>query len=563
MSDWTIESYGGGSAVPLVDEAASSLEREDVNCAQGFARFIAAGARFNSDDRFNYGQMVTLRLCGQPWFTGRRLLAPRAGGASRQSIEYFFADPWWFLRIPYEQEWADAGRPGFYFKKSRTILCQDIYGHKINTGQQIRAALQFALDNAAALGGEPPFQIGVIEPDADAPWREVNGASCQQVVEMMLAWTPDAAGWLDHSTLPPTIHVVRWANLPIVGLNVPRPVAEIPTLVARHDLKASCVVLHYEIPIETGGEDIISVVTRQYPPGAAGFDWERTVETIDLGGQRASYQTMANTTKRIHPELGSWWKEHLAEFNHPNITIDNIRGSRAHPNAWEDNPAYPITKYPKELTGGSIPDWAGATVAQQTIRALARVKIYTSADKTESKLVTEADVELQTTINITNATTSLYSQLASFEAQEPIPVGLERKMFEAQSVLHYDGDIVLREEWPSMICGVGHRACLNGAAVPDELTTMNSMVQRRRIVVGPGKRSTTILTCGAPHHLSLAQQVDLQRRTRYRLAPINYERVTGKASGRKMNVSFNSPYAQTGSTEAEIYKHVTQEEGSE
>lgn len=230
---WTI-AYNGVEKT-LANWGLRDVSRKLVSQGQDTLTFKADGAACDGAPLFPYQASIILYRNrtqnsdgsfsgGTPWFTGIVIQIPRAGSPTAESMQYTVAGPWWYLEhLVFQQPfnaftgWTIPNDPNspplFSPSESDTHLFLNLApvnaptpSGKINTGQQITEALQWAqkpfLDNSVT----PPFQIGTITPAVDVPVDEVRDITCAEVIHKMLRWSPDAVCWFDYTTSPPTFN---------------------------------------------------------------------------------------------------------------------------------------------------------------------------------------------------------------------------------------------------------------------------------------------------------------------------------------------------------------------
>ena len=242
--NWTIACNGTEKLV--ADWRLTQLTRKLVSQGTDELTFKADGTAADAAPIFSHGATLTLwrnRTAnsdgtfsgGTSWFQGLVTQIPRAGAPDAESMMYRISGPWWYLdNLVFQQAYqnillgfAVAGDPTTAIygpaNSSHLFLNQAPVAEaleKINTGQQIIEALNWALLPFVNAGVTPPFQIGAVTPDIDVPIDEVRDITCAEVIHKMLRWTPDAVTWFDYSTSPPTFNCKRRTELAAVNLDV-------------------------------------------------------------------------------------------------------------------------------------------------------------------------------------------------------------------------------------------------------------------------------------------------------------------------------------------------------
>jgi len=132
----------------------------------------------------------------------------------------------------------------------------------------------------------------------------------------------------------------------------------------------------------------------------------------------------------------------------------------------------------------------------------------------------------------TNAETQTYSRLTSATAAEPVPEGLAQALYNAVSVLQYDGALELTEQECSGAAVPGLLLNLTGGRA--EWASMAAQIQRVEEQLDLGQ---TKITVGPAKHLGHAEltawlRANRNRRVSYRLN----ERTSGSGSGNAAKV---------------------------
>jgi hypothetical protein len=139
---------------------------------------------------------------------------------------------------------------------------------------------------------------------------------------------------------------------------------------------------------------------------------------------------------------------------------------------------------------------------------------------------------LYTRVTGTDAQTQTYSRLTSETEAEPVPAGLAQALYDATSVLQYDGVLELTETECSGAGAPGVLLNLSGGRA--EWATMAAQIQRVEEMLELG---LTKITVGPAKHLGQSEltawlRANRNRRISYRLS----ERTTGTGSGNAAKV---------------------------
>jgi hypothetical protein len=533
---WTIID-ANGTEKSVADWGLCALTRERINQAPDVVTFRAEGTLSDADPVFAYGSTVQLLQNGVSWFYGRVVSVPGRASAKAEDQFYRVAGPWWYLEnLVFQQTWQTTDGTDVTLiptNKSRLILSQAVDGTKLATGAAIAEVLAYATARGV------PITVGAVTPNAIAPYAEALDNSCAEVIRNLLRWTPDAMSSFDYTTTPyPTLSIHRRADaatatLPAYGA----PISGLD-LTPRYDLQAPTVVLKFEQTNDIDNDTFTSLIVQPAPSTATGDELGALVMTLDLAGARATYQRQPVTTDVIPQSDTSsgvidWWKGKfpwLNDFDDTDLIV--VAGTQS---VTIENPTdYPdvsVSDVPNELLSGSIAAWMNLSAAPLLVSATLQ---YTGAASDESGAVFDATNQrvVYTRVNGTNAETQTYSRLTSATDAEPVPAGLAQALYDAVSILQYDGVIELTEQECSGTGAPGVLLNLSGGRA--EWSTMAAQIQRVEETIDLGQ---TKITVGPAKHLGHAElttwlRANRNRRISYRLG----ERTTGSASGNATKV---------------------------
>ena len=536
MIAWTIvDAHGTEKSVS--DWGLSAVTRERVNQAPDLVTFRAAATLSDADPIFAHGSTIQLKRAGVPWFYGRVISVPRRAAAKVEEQLYVVAGPWWYLEnLVFQQTWQTTNGTDSTLiatNKSRLILGQKADGTKLATGAAIAEVLAYATARGV------PITVGAITPNAIAPYAEALDRSCAEVIRNLLRWTPDAMVAFDYTTTPfPTLSICRRADAATLALPAyGAPISGLD-LTPRYDLQAAAVVLKFEQTNDIDNDTFTSLMVQAAPPAATGDELGALVMTLDLAGARATYQKQPVTTTPIPTSETSggviaWWKGKfpwLADFAESDLSV--VSGTQL---VTIENPtAYPglsVADVPNELLSGSVAAWMNLNAAPVLVQATLK---YLGASSEEASAVFDANNQrvVYTRVRGTNAETQTYSRLTSATEAEAVPVGLAQALYDAVSVLQYDGTLELTEQECSGVGAPGVLLNLTGGRA--EWTTMAAQIQRVEEKLELG---LTKITVGPAKHLGHGElatwlRANRSRRVSYRLS----ERTTGTGSGNAAKV---------------------------
>jgi hypothetical protein len=262
------------------------------------------------------------------------------------------------------------------------------------------------------------------------------------------------------------------------------------------------------------------------------------VMTLDLSGARATYQKQPVRTAPI-PQTDSsdgvvpWWQSKfpwLNDFDASDLEI--VSGTQT---LTIENPGnYPgltPADLPNELLSGSIAAWMNLNAAPLLVSATMQ---YTGETTDEASAVFDANNQrvLYTRVTGTNAQTQTYSRLTSETEAEPVPAGLAQALYDATSVVQYDGVLELTEQECSGQGTPGVLLNLSGGRA--EWATMAAQIQRVEEQIDLG---ITKITVGPAKHLGQSDLTTLMRANRSRRISFRLgERTSGSGSGNAAKV---------------------------
>lgn len=535
-SVWTIRDANGVEK-SVADWGLRDLTRERINQKPDLVTFRADNTASDADPIFAHGSTVRFFRNGTPWFYGRVIEVPGRASVKTEEQLYRVAGPWWYLEnLVFQQAWQMTNGIDVTListNKSRLIMNQKSDGSKLATGAAILEVLNYATARGV------PITIGEITPDAIAPYAEELDQSCAEVIRKFLRWTPDAAAAFDYSTTPyPALSILRRADasaltLPAYGA----PVSGLD-LTPRHDLQVPAVVLKFEQTNDIDHDTFTSLIIQSAPPTATGDELGAMVMTLDLAGARATYQKQKVRTAFIPPSSSSagvigWWKGKfpwLNDFDDADLAV--VSGS--HTVAIENPTSYPgltLSNVPNELLEGSVAAWMDLNAAPLLVQATLQYT-GTATDESDEVFGKTSERILYTRVIGTNAETQTYSRLTSETEGEAVPDGLAQALYDAASILPYDGILELTEEECSGMGSPGNLLNLTGGRT--EWTTMAAQIQRIEETVDIG---LTRLIVGPAKHLGHGDlagllRVNRQRRPSFRLN----ERTTGNVGNNAAKV---------------------------
>lgn len=515
MSEWTIT--GSEGAIPVTGTFAElklgNLRRILTNQDVDQVTFTAPGTALDADALFIYGETVTIKKDGDPWFLGRVNRIRRSGSPAAELITYELVGPWWWLeKLTYQQVWqcyTEGVKEDTW--KSRVILGQDEAGDPITTGAQITDVINYAIDNDA------PIALGTIDADLPLPMDEQRELSCADVIRRLCKFQPDLVCWFNYSAATPVFNCRKISNLTALSLSIDgAPCGELE-ISPRYDLKLPGVVIRYEITGDINGSPYEQV---RLDTAGTTDDIETLVATLELAGPRITWVEQRVKTE-AYPATPltdkAFWKRRipwLAEVADADLVIHAASRDSALANI---------------LLEGDITDWMVSdhevSWAEDTLTIDFSYILRDGVNKV--KVVTGAIESVKVIATDILAGTQYFRQPGSYstESGEPVPSGLAAKVFASWANLHWEGLYTHVADEVSAALLVGR--VLNLTDGLDAWATMKALIQRVEQDVDSG---TSVITFGPPSHLGPAELLEMFRALRSRRSAMAFKARTSGSS---------------------------------
>ena len=320
---------------------------------------------------------------------------------------------------------------------------------------------------------------------------------------------------------------------------------------ARYDLQAPYVLIFYETENTVQGTPWLSLSKDFYPnplPTAPAQQFASLQFTVNLQGQVTNVVSASLVCDPISPADPEWWlRKHPkyapwdptnpADANNPiaSFTIDPASIQRAPIDSTRGDQGYA-----NESRSNSIPKWTGFKTQRITVSANAQVTYRNGKQPLMVPLAFQC--------TSTNAATGNYRQEQVSNYGEPQPVGLAQNIYEAISVLQFEGEVVLQEEEVSGRVLIGNLFNLTGSAT-SEWVAMNAMVQEVTENIDTGQ---TTVRFGPPKRLSAGELVDLLRVNRFRFISSPYSQpISGTPQGGGGEVALTADTPEKNSSHAD------------
>lgn len=466
---------------------------------------------------------VKLKRDGVVWFVGVVMEPALVGTAESEGWTYEALGPWyWLEHREHKTPWQtyDPGTEQIVTKfKSHVFLGVNNQGQRLT----IKGTIKELLDRLIGLGVPIQYDDSTF-PDILFPVMEHNDITVADAIRDLLKYVPDAVTQWDYSTDPPTLKILRRADMSPVTLDKDAEdyAIQLPSLKARRDHQRTEVVINYGKTHRNGTLVQNTLEVDKWPANATG-DAHRGVNlNIELAGGVITYVSSEVLTDTIEAASTdqtaqeNWWKK-----KQPWLASDDIQ-------AFSILSVGRQSSLARELIDGNLADWMldgqGQPVQYVDETITARVR-FTNADGT----IGEKDITED--ITATNAVSQVYSTWETATAEEVTPVGLAQAYYDAVNALQYEGQIVIDEDEVSGLAGLGNLVNVLGGRT--EWETMATPVVR---VTQDLESGITRLRVGPADHLGIPDLVTLLQVTHNRLTWTNSKAISTAVSGTRQQV---------------------------
>jgi hypothetical protein len=476
--------------------------------------FTVSGRAIDALPLFDPGNAVIVTRDGQPFFAGKAIDPRLVGQPAAEDHHYAIVSAWYDLeRVYYTQSWKVGGGT---VQRPTLVLGCDVDGNLIKAAAVVADAIAFAIAAGVAI------QAGTIDLDYYPPTDTVRAVTVGEVIRRMIRWSRDAVCWLDYSTSPPTINIVRRANLAAksfaIGADTLPRVHDID-LIQRTDNVPAGVVIDYLIPATVDGQYVYDV-HRDTAGATTGIGVIRPA--IDLAPWSQTVIQQRIRTRKIDTSSNAWWALQVpAIFNNARIEnrSDNVDGT---------DPTYG-----HEIISGQFAPWMttdyGKHAIEETVYGF--IAITVRADDGSSEDID--DLQVSTTIRSTDISADnveyVFQKLTGFTAGDPLPPdGLAAQYLASLTPAQWEGHVRLNYlECPGDI-SCGNQLNLTGGKAA--WASMNAQISQIDLDLDTGE---TEIVVGVARHLSVADLIDLANVARNRNSglPSSFSLRTGESSG--------------------------------
>ncbi len=547
-TQWTLENDGVEKS--FADWGLSNLRITYNSQATDSCSFEGPGADFDSPVLFEPWSICKVRggrvgsgttwEDGEVWFVGPLSKSPRRANGRSESRSYeLFGLGYYFDNLPFEQyirsyvapngthcattdPWTCGLSPNGYAMVSdgdsewelipatSVILNQGTDGFRDQMGAQVREILDFLIANGApfqydsAVGGEVDTQFGTLE----LPTDERPDLSCAAALAQELGWVPDVETWTDYSTDPPTLHIKRRGNLTPVDVDAVAGIEpESLAIMDREDMRRSQVVLKYWRPVELDGQVWRKSFEDKYPPGAPPDVFNVLKQSVELLGFVGVTQLATLETQDIPVNLEAagavqFWKNHapwLAGMT--NIAI--VAGSSSRKLVANGVVTATNGTLPRKLANGNGTEWTSFEFAEEEFKVEVNYDMPHGSRREQDPIVFR--------IRTTDGTTGDFSQVATQQSAEEVPVGLAEQIWTALDQPQFEGEFAVVREECTKALAVGQKLNLtNGPA------SWASMAMPVKSVTHDVDEGRSTVRFGPNRYLSSGELVELMRVTRTR-----------------------------------------------
>jgi hypothetical protein len=474
---------------------------------------------FDADPLLAFGAPVILARDGVPVFSGKVNSNPVAAEGSSEGQSLAITDAWaGLITTIYQEPWG--------YGTGTVMLPRAVVGlgynsvsaewERITAGAQIKAVIDYAIANGVSIqaGAFPTGELMIPS--------EVANVSCEEMIRICCKLHPDWIPFLDHSTAPPTFHVVPTGTAAVAGFDV----SELDALnvVHRTDMLPDAVRVVYELATTIDDEVFREVAIDKFPTDGPDAGPRVITATIPLAGMQMQIQKSRVQTRTIPTAVGAAADEYVQKRFPAMAAVDIdhfVVQSWALALVPEPDPmpdpislqaprleVTTVAEVPRELVKGTLEDWMRRKVAK--VRIDMSVSILADATEEERKII--ATLPTAIVVTATNATTKIYKGITSWVPPEEVPTGIASDTYQAiVAAMTYQGTVTLTDR--EIGATSYHGSALNLAGGPTGWAGMRAPVHSVDFDVATGR---VVIGFGPIPALAPADFLELQRILRFR-----------------------------------------------
>lgn len=507
---------------------------------------------------FAFEAKVVIRRCrtftggaftgGYVAFIGYAMAPQRSYYGESYATRWDFVNAWYFFEnIPFQQYRATKNLTTGaleYKPLSKLLLFRKLSPTyelvTLNSGEQITEVLNHANTQALAAGATTILLVGTQDSAIPFSSYESREIMCAEVILKALQLSPEIVCHFDYTTTSggqpvPTIHFKARANLTPLALAIANGIDHRGLDISpRHDLVTRGVNLLYEITGSYGGNQWVSYVPDKYGPHGANSPLDPDgglrvlLQTLELQGTitnlvecRGIVASPVNAAHATTATRLAWWqkkKPALASSLVSDLVIDAASVEVKD----ESGAAVSLAAFPNELNR-AIPEWNEPGYENRHVTITCKANWTQHADLLHHIPARKyKDREIAVRMSISDAVSGDYSTPASVISGEAIPAGIAQKLYEALSVLQWEGRDVRVQAEISNPAGTGPIATLanvlNLTGGHAAWAAMNAQIQQITEDEGSG---TTTISFGPPRHLGAGDFAALFQFNRWRRVWMN------------------------------------------
>lgn len=584
LADWGILSDYSGE---LVNKAKSTVTlRTTERFDAGATQFVSFPAWFRANPTGSpasqlviiYRDRTAVGSGGTIWFTGFFDDPVRLNSGGKENVQYQLHDVLWlFERNQFKQHrkqfngWVTPGDPSSGAALVDKVCSEVFLGEKLDgtlwtNGEQIAEIINWINESynptkrGASSGRDDTKDVvalGTINPAALCAKTRLNTIFCDEAINNVLRWAPDAVFKVDHTTTPPTLNVltmgqwnyatnpptfIGYANLPEVVINITEDQEKEIQLQTNYGRTLPGVIIYY-LSTATVDSLTVPVITRDaYPPSVDDFYPEVSSHAVQLEGSKlihvqanieVNHNTgpIADVMSATAATRKAWWKAHNAALKNDKI-LDGSIGVLELPPAGsgiyatvKDHSGLGInlSDYPNEVFN-DIPAWLKTQFGIRVIEAFVSADIaytqFTEAGHTNKDHVKDRHFTTKK-VKLTNAVTKLYEAVQTFDSGEIPPQGVAESVYRGVAAAQNSGTITFVNSQLRSDIYIGCRLKLVGP------TTTFDNILPQSIKPRPCQASTMV-TFGPSATVDADALLELARATRMRFI---YNMPSGRADG--------------------------------